>query len=156
MRPGARLLLKEKGMFGRQRPDADSIEVIIGPHASFSGDLRCDTSIRIDGVVDGGHVETPVNVILTETARVQCDIVAKTVSIRGVFRGVIRAERVELLKGSQVFGALHINSFYMDDGVLLRAEVDIQGATPEELGQLPRPEGNAAIPVISTTRSSTP
>jgi cytoskeletal protein CcmA (bactofilin family) len=148
--------VKEKGMFGRQRPDADSIEVILGPHASFSGDLRCDSSIRIDGVVDGGRVETPVNVILTETARVQCDIFAKTVSIRGVFRGVIRAERVELLKGSQVFGALHINSFYMDDGVLLRAEVDIEGVAPEELAQLPRPDANATIPVISTTRNATP
>lgn len=145
-------------MFGRlQRPETDAIEVIIGPHASFAGDLRSDTSIRIDGVIDGGRIETPMNVILTETARVQCDIFARTVSIRGIFRGVIRAERVELLKGSQVFGALHINSFYMDDGVLLRAEVDIQGATQEELSQLPRPDVSASIPVIApTTRPTTP
>jgi cytoskeletal protein CcmA (bactofilin family) len=39
-------------MFGRlQRPETDAIEVIIGPRASFAGDLRSDTSIRIDGVV---------------------------------------------------------------------------------------------------------
>ena len=120
-------------MFGRNRkPESDAIEVIIGPSASFSGDLRCDTSIRIDGAVESGRIETPSNVILTETARVQCDIVAKTVSIRGMYWGVIHADRVELLEGSQVHGALHVNSFFMDDGVLLRAELNIQGATMED------------------------
>ncbi len=108
-------------MFGKmQKPEPDAVEVIIGPRASFNGNLRSDTSIRIDGAIEGGNLETPANVILTETARVQCDIIAKTVSIRGMYRGVIRADRVELLEGSQVHGALHVNSFFMDDGVLLR------------------------------------
>lgn len=144
-------------MFGRtHKPEADAIEVIIGPRASFVGELRSDTSVRIDGAVEGGRIETAANVILTETARVQCDIWAKTVSIRGFFRGVIRADRVELLDGSQVYGALHVNSFYMDDGVLLRAEVDIQGATQEDLARLPRPDVSASIPVITPTRPPSP
>lgn len=140
-------------MFGRpQRPEADAIEVIIGPHASFSGDLRSDSSIRIDGVVDGGQVESAANVVLTETAQAQCDIRAKTVSIRGVFQGTIHADRIELLKGCQVYGALHINSFYMDDGVLLRAEVTIQGEAVPEPAKLPRPRPADAIPVIDPAR----
>ncbi len=142
-------------MFGRpQRPEADTIEVIIGPHASFSGDLRSDTSIRIDGIVDGGRIETPVNVVLTETARVNADIFAKTVSIRGYYRGKLHADRVELLKGSQVHGELHVNSFYMDEGVGLRAEVDIQGAGSEKAAKLPRPDTQSSIPVVTPTRSS--
>lgn len=137
-------------MFGRvQRPEADTIEVVIGPRATFNGHLRCDTSIRIDGSVEGGHVETPANVILTESARVQCDITAKTVSIRGVYKGVLRADRVELLEGSQIYGALYVNSFYMDDGVLLRAELNIQGASGgEKQFAAPRPDRQASIPVI--------
>ena len=51
-----------------QRPEPDAIEVIIGPRATFSGALRCDTSIRIDGAVEAGHVETPANVVLTDGA----------------------------------------------------------------------------------------
>lgn len=137
-------------MFGRvQRPEPDSIEVIIGPRATFNGHLRCDASIRIDGSVEGGHVETPANVILTETARVQCDITAKTVSIRGVYKGVLRADRVELLAGSQIYGSLYVNSFYMDEGVLLRAELNIQGAAgSEKQFAPPRPDRQASIPVI--------
>jgi cytoskeletal protein CcmA (bactofilin family) len=137
-----------------QRPEPDAIEVIIGPRATFSGALRCDTSIRIDGAVEAGHVETPANVVLTETARVQCDITARTVSIRGVYRGTIRADRVELLQGSQIYGALYVNSFFMDEGVLMRAELNIQSAMMEEPTLLtPRPDGNATIPVIKAFRN---
>ena len=58
-------------MFARpQRPELDAIEVILGPRAVFSGALRSETSVRIDGTVEGGQIETPANVILTEGARV--------------------------------------------------------------------------------------
>jgi cytoskeletal protein CcmA (bactofilin family) len=142
-------------VFGRwQRPEADAIEVIIGPRASFSGTLRCDTSIRIDGAMESGRIETTANVVLTETARVQADILAKTVSIRGSYWGVIRADRVELLDGSQVHGALHVNSFFMDEGVELHAEVNIQGQASgaNRTGPAPRGEGGGSIPVVTPAR----
>lgn len=143
-------------MFGRvQRPEPDVIEVIVGPRATFTGRMQCDASIRIDGAVDSGHIETPANVILTETARVQCDITAKTVSIRGVFQGIIRADRVELLEGSQVYGALHVNSFFMDEGVLLRAELNIQGSPTEDTLELPRPHiTSTSIPIVRPSRET--
>lgn len=145
-------------MFNRiQRPEPDAIEVIIGPRATLKGDLRCDASIRIDGAVEAGHIETPANVILTETARVQCDITAKTVSIRGKYKGTIRADRAELLEGSQIFGALYVNSFFMDEGVLLRAELNIQsGAVEENVLVPPRPEPKAAIPIFRSPASREP
>ncbi len=145
-------------MFSRmQRPEPDTIEVIIGPRATFNGNLRCDASIRIDGAIESGHIETPANVILTESARVQCDITAKTVSIRGKYKGTIRADRAELLEGSQIFGALYVNSFFMDEGVLLRAELNIQsGAAEENVLVPPRPEGKAAIPIFRTPTNREP
>ncbi len=146
-------------MFGRgQRPEPDAIEVILGPRATFNGHLRCDASVRIDGSIEGGQIETPANVVLTESARVQCDITAKTVSIRGIYKGTLRADRVELLQGSQIYGTLQVNSFYMDEGVLMRAELHIQGILPDEKPLLaPRPERQATIPVLpSRPKPSTP
>ena len=135
-------------MFRRgQRPEPDAIEVIIGPRATFSGQLQCDASIRIDGAVDQGRLVTPANVILTETASVQCDIVAKTVSIRGKFQGVIQADRVEMLAGSQVQGVLNVNSFFMDDNAILRAAVNIRGETAADMAR-PQPPAQATIPVV--------
>ncbi len=142
-------------MFSRiRKPEPDAIEVIVGPRASFRGNLNSDTSIRIDGAVEGGRIETPANVILTESARVQCDIVAKTVSIRGAYWGSINADRVELLQGSQVHGALNVNSFFMDEGVALRAEVNIQGAPAAEPPAPVVERSNPPIPVIKPSEST--
>lgn len=141
-------------MFGRtSRPEPDAIEVLIGARATFSGRLQCDASIRIDGAVDQGHIETPANVILTETATVNCDIVARVVSIRGKFKGIIQADRVELLDGSQVGGVLNVNSFYMGDNVLMRAAVNIRADTMTDV-KPPAPPANPAIPVLIDDASS--
>ncbi len=113
-----------------KRPQPDALEVVVGPRATFAGSMRSETSIRVDGMVEGGLIETPANVVLTETARVTCEIVARAVSIRGQFHGTLRAERVELLAGSRVSGTLYVNSFYMADDVLLQAEVNLRGAPP--------------------------
>jgi cytoskeletal protein CcmA (bactofilin family) len=133
-----------------QRPEPDAIEVILGPRASFSGVLRSETSVRIDGAVEGGQIETPANVILTEAARVQCDITAKTVSIRGMYRGTIRADRVELLAGSQVAGVINVVSFYMDEGVVLQAELNMRNAArPVNPLIAARGETQPSIPVVT-------
>lgn len=137
-------------MFRRsQRPEPDVIEVIIGPRANFRGELRCETSVRIDGAVEGGLIETPANVILTEPSNVVCDINAKTVSIRGTYRGTIRADRAELLEGSKVYGAVIVNSFFMDDGVLLQAELTIRGADPDPAPVNPAQQ-DAPDPVVTS------
>lgn len=118
-------------MFQRnRRPEPDAIEVVIGPRATFSGDLRCDASIRIDGVVTGGRIETLGSVILTEGAQVHCEILARTVSVRGTFQGTIRADRAELLDGCLVTGTVYVNSFYIDDGAVLNGDVRMQKETP--------------------------
>ncbi|HRJ44734.1 MAG: polymer-forming cytoskeletal protein [Caldilineaceae bacterium] len=129
-------------MFRRfNRPQPDAIEVIIGPRATYNGVLRSDTSIRIDGVMESGMLETPANVILTENARVNAEIRARTVSIRGEFDGVIRADRAELLAGCHVSGVLFVKSFLLDDGATLDGELHMQGVsqtTPLPLTENPR------------------
>ena len=118
---------------------------MIGPRATFSGTLQCDASIRIDGAIDQGRIVTPANVILTETANVQCDILAKTVSIRGQFNGVIQADRVEMLDGSQVQGVLNVNSFYMDET-----------RRPARRRQYPRRDGARSTTAAATDQPAIP
>lgn len=120
-----------------ERPQPDAIEVIIGPRATYTGALRSDSSIRIDGIVESGLLDTLANVILTEAARVHCEIRARNVSVRGYFDGVIRADRVELLAGSYVRGSLFVNSFLLDEGATLEAELHMPGDSAEEQSVLP-------------------
>ena len=136
-------------MFSKERkPDPDVIDVTIGPRATFSGDLRCDGSIRIDGVMESGHLETLGNVIISPGAKVMATVNARTVSISGAFNGEIDAQRVELLEGGRAWGKIKVASFLLDEGAYLRGELVMQDETPAEPFVLPR--GTAPIPVVET------
>ncbi len=135
-------------MFKREsRPAPDQIEVIIGSRATFSGQLRCDGSIRLDGTIEGGQVETPANVLITDSARVMADIQARTVSIAGAYKGTINADRVELLEGGRLYGTINVRSFLLDDGAHFEGQLIMQSdETPEPL-LVARPEAGEKIPV---------
>lgn len=129
------------------RPAPDQIEATIGPRATFDGRLRCDGSVRIDGTVEGGLIETLGNVLITESARVMADIVAKTVSVAGAYKGKITAERVELLEGGRLWGAIHVKSFLLDEGAHFDGELVMQDAERDEPLLAPRPAAGEEIPV---------
>lgn len=134
-------------MFSKERkPDPDVIDVTIGPRATFNGDLRCDGSIRIEGVMESGRLETLGNVIIGAGAKVMATINARTVSISGAFNGEIDAQRVELLEGGRAWGLIKVASFMLDEGAYLRGELVMQGETPAEPFALPR--GASPIPVV--------
>jgi cytoskeletal protein CcmA (bactofilin family) len=129
------------------RPAPDQVEVIIGTRATFNGQLRCDGSIRVDGTVEGGLIETPGNVLITSTARVLADIKAKTVSVAGAYKGSIHADRVELLEGGRLWGAIDVRSFLLDEGAYFQGELVMQGTEADDPLLLPRPAPGAEIPV---------
>jgi cytoskeletal protein CcmA (bactofilin family) len=129
------------------RPAPDQIEVLIGSRATFNGQLRCDGSIRLDGAVEGGSIETPGNVLITESGRVIADITAKTVSVAGAYKGTIIADRVELLEGGRMWGVINVRSFLLDDGAHFHGELVMQGEEPEDELLTSRPAPGEQIPV---------
>ncbi len=135
-------------MFKRDtRPAPDQIEVVLGTRATFTGQLRCDGSMRLDGTIEGGLIETPANVLITTSARIMADIKAKTVSIAGAYKGTIYADRVELLEGGRLWGTINVRSFLLDEGAHFQGELIMQTEEPPEQLLAPRPTGDAAIPV---------
>ena len=135
-------------LFRREaRPAPDQIEVVIGPRATFEGKLRCDGSIRLDGTVEGGEIETLGNVLITESARVMADIRARTVSVAGAYKGTITADRVELLEGGRLWGVVNVASFLLDEGAHFDGQL-VMRQTAEEEPLLPeRPAPGEQIPV---------
>ena len=130
------------------RPAPDQIEAIIGPRATFEGRLRCDGSIRIDGTVESGTIETLGNILITETGRVIAEITAKTVSVAGAFKGTITADRVELLEGGRLWGTIRVQSFLLDEGALFDGQLLMQGEEEDEAVLVaPQPAPGEKIPV---------
>ncbi|MFZ2487553.1 MAG: polymer-forming cytoskeletal protein [Anaerolineae bacterium] len=133
-------------MFSKERrPDPDLIDVSLGPRVTFSGTLRCDGSIRIEGVMESGEIETLGNVIIGPGAKVMANIKARTVSISGSYNGEINAQRVELLEGGRAWGTIKVTSFLLDEGAYLRGELVMQTETPNEPFVLPRSEKPISI-----------
>ncbi len=120
-------------MFKRdQRPEPDRIDVIIGESAAVTGEIRCEASVRIDGVMENGRIETLGNVIIGPNARVLADIKAKTVSVSGAYKGDLTAQRVELLEGGRMWGAIRVASFLLDEGAFMHGElIMLSEETPE-------------------------
>jgi cytoskeletal protein CcmA (bactofilin family) len=111
----------------RRRVPEREIDVVLGPTASFSGLLRCDGSVRLEGLYEGGSIETLGHVIVGPTARVIADIQADTVSVAGAVEGCIHAQQVELLDGGKVWGEIHVDHFLLDDGGYTNARIVIKG-----------------------------
>ena len=97
-------------------PTSDRIENVIGPTATFIGELKCDGGVRVDGVFQGS-LETMGNVIIGETAKVVADIVGRNVSISGAVKGdIIASGRLEILSTGLLWGDIQVASFLIDEG----------------------------------------
>ncbi|UCC65678.1 MAG: polymer-forming cytoskeletal protein [Anaerolineae bacterium] len=107
-----------------QIPPVEKIETVIGPTASFRGEIRSDGSIRIDGVYDGS-IETAGNLIIGEQAKIMADISAHHVSVAGAVKGDIQANRVEVLETGCIWGDLTVNAFTLDDGGFVSGQVSM-------------------------------
>ncbi len=132
-------------MFKKERQVPDTVEVVIGSKATFAGALRCDGGILVEGVVEDGKLETPGNVAITQTARVQGDIKAQVVSISGAFKGKIDAGRVEIVKGGKLFGDAHVDSFLLEEGGFFSGGLFMRGEAPEDPFVPPRPEKEVPV-----------
>ena len=111
-----------------ESPASDRIENVIGPTATFIGDLKCDGGVRIDGVFEG-HLETMGNVLVGETAKVLADIAGRNISISGAVKGdIIASGRLEILSTGLVWGDIQVASFLIDEGGVFsgRSEMPVE------------------------------
>jgi cytoskeletal protein CcmA (bactofilin family) len=109
---------------GQRNLSLDQFETIIGPNTSFDGHLKCDGSVRIDGVCEGGIVETVGNVVVSPDAMVAADIVARNVSVSGAVTGKIKASnRLEILSTGRVWGDVEVGSFLLDEDGYFRGQL---------------------------------
>jgi len=138
-------LAKEELVFGKgKRHNLDRIESVIGPATSFNGHLRCEGSVRIDGLCEG-TIETAGNVIIGERAQVVADITAENVSVSGVVKGHITARgRLEILPTGRVWADITAASFLIDDGGFFRGEITMSGEPEPSLSEAPQRTGETA------------
>lgn len=95
-----------------------SINSIIGLGSTISGDIKVNGFVRIDGDIDG-NLETTGNIIVGEKARIQGNVVARSITVGGVIKGNITAsDSVDLLATSIVLGDICTRRLQADENVV--------------------------------------
>jgi cytoskeletal protein CcmA (bactofilin family) len=121
----------------KKRPPFDKIETVIGSNTSFKGHLKCDGNIRIDGVCEGGVIETVGNVVVTLGGRVAAKIIAEHVSVSGEVTGIICARgHLEILSTGRVSGDVYVANFYKDETGILSGKLAMGKESKAMLSQI--------------------
>jgi cytoskeletal protein CcmA (bactofilin family) len=102
-----------------------SINTILGPGSSVSGDIESGGFTRIDGSIRG-NLNAKGRVVVGERARMKGNISGTTVTIGGVVCGnILASERIIILNTGLVLGDIITRRIQADDGCLLHGKVTV-------------------------------
>ncbi len=104
--------------------------MIIGPEIVIDGELSCDEDLTIEGQVRGFVSVREATLTIDAQARVEADVRAPRVLIRGEVRGAVAAsERIELSAASAVEGSLSAGVIVIVDGARFNGTIDMDRRT---------------------------
>ena len=123
---------------------------LIGQGISISGDIKADTSLKIEGRIEGRNVQCSNEVDISESGQVIATIMAKVVKISGTVSGDIGAgEKVFISRTGRVQGNIIAPRVQLEDGALFRGSIDMN---PAESAEAKKP---AAVPAEKVEKAAT-
>ena len=116
-------------MFGR---DTEKLKSFLGAESEFKGDLVSKGILRMDGLVNGRIQANQV--IITETARVTGEVLARKIIVGGKVEGSLRAsEFVEITPKGNVKGEIFTKRLMILDGGEFNGRVEMKAGEPKIL-----------------------
>ena len=102
-----------------------SINTIIGPGTSVSGDIESGGFTRVDGNVHG-DVKARGRVVIGERARMKSNISGTFITVGGVvFGNVFASERLIILTTGLVMGDIITRRIQADEGCLIHGRIRV-------------------------------
>ena len=121
------------------RKKETQITTIIGIGAECNGDFKSESSIRIDGVING-NVIVANTVIVGASGIINGDINAKMVVIGGEVYGNLNVpEKVELTSTARVLGDITTSGLVIDEKAIFQGRCDMN----QDAGKKPKPNNKA-------------
>ena len=116
-------------MFGK---DGEKLKSFLGARSEFQGELTAEVILRMDGAVTG-KVEAD-EVILSETAVIKGNVVAKRIIVGGKVEGILRAENlVEITPKGKVKGEIFTNKLLIMEGGEFNGRIEMKAGEPNVL-----------------------
>lgn len=97
----------------------------IGRDVTVRGELRATAHIVIEGRVEGRIAAPDHSVAVTEHGRLESDVFARSITVRGKVKGNLTAiECLKILPHGRVAGHLAARRLAIDDGAVFNGSVD--------------------------------
>jgi len=98
---------------------------VIGPDASFKGELTFEKGLKIQGKFEG-RINTPGRLHIAKEAKLQADVEAGSIIVEGEVRGNLNAsDKVELKNTARYEGDLTASKLVVDEGASLVGHITV-------------------------------
>ena len=98
---------------------------IIGPDASFKGELAFEKGMRLQGKFEG-KITTAGRVHVAREAKMQADVEAGAIIVEGEVKGNLNAaDRIELKASARYEGDLRSTKLVVDEGAVFNGNVNV-------------------------------
>ena len=107
------------------KPVSKEVKTILAEGCRIDGNLFVITSARIDGTIKG-DIKGDNSLIIGSKGKIQGNINIPEVIIYGNVNGNVRADKLELKRGSLINGNLSINNFITEFGALFNGKCSMK------------------------------
>jgi len=115
----------------RKNEEERTLDSFLGPGSFFEGTLKAEKSVRVEGTFRG-ELFCSGYLVLTESSRVEAQIDGMDVSINGIVRGTVGAERVRLDRKARLIGDLYTQALSIVEGAIFHGRSQpLEGAQDE-------------------------
>src|SRR5688572_30654664 len=98
---------------------------ILGPDATFKGELSFEKGMRLQGRFEG-KLTTPGRIHIAKEAKMQADVDAGAITVEGDVKGNLQAnERIELKQSARYEGDLRASKLVVDEGAVFNGHVTV-------------------------------
>lgn len=119
-------------------PPQGEFPTVIGPDASFKGELTFEKGLRLQGRFEG-KINTPGRLHIAREAKLQADVDGGAIIVEGDVKGnLVASDRIDLKASARYEGDLRSSKLTVEEGAVFSGQVTVG---PEAIKGGPRPSG---------------
>ncbi len=115
----------------KERKDPDAVETILGDGAVFEGNVSCEGSMKVEGILKG-DVKTVNTLVVGPNGSVAGDISAGEVIVFGEVKGKIDAGTLEIKSTGRITGEVLIETLITEAGGAMMAKCEMKTAAKSD------------------------
>jgi cytoskeletal protein CcmA (bactofilin family) len=118
---------------------------VLGPDASFKGELSFEKGMRLMGKLEG-KINTPGRIHVTKEAKMSADVDAGGIVVEGEVHGNLSAsDRIELKNSARYEGDLRASKLVVDEGAVFSGHVSVGPDAVKGNGKYTPPQQQAEL-----------